>query len=141
MLALDAGAELVDLEFILMLGHAMLHPEAVRGMLFTFQYLLPKGARGPFNNEGEPFLANYDPEGSDNPARHIYARAIFGEVRAGRGTRMAGCGSTPDRYRLKYFRIRCRPRPSICNPSAWMFRNRSRSASRRITCAGASVST
>ncbi len=95
MLALDAGAELVDLEFILMLGHAMLHPEAVRGMLFTFQYLLPKGARGPFNDEGEPFLANYDPEGSDNPARHIYARAIFGEVRAGRGTPHGGVWFDP----------------------------------------------
>jgi fumarate reductase (CoM/CoB) subunit A len=95
MLALDAGAELVDLEFILMLGHAMLHPEAVRGMLFTFQYLLPKGARGPFNNDGEPFLANYDPEGSDNPARHIYARAIFGEVRAGRGTPHGGVWFDP----------------------------------------------
>lgn len=95
MLALRAGAELVDLEFILMLGHAMLHPEAVRGMLFTFQYLLPKGARGPFNNEDEPFLARYDPEGSDNPARHIYARAIFGEVRAGRGTPHGGVWFDP----------------------------------------------
>ncbi len=95
MLALNAGAELVDLEFILMLGHAMLHPEAVRGMLFTFQYLLPKGARGPFNAENEAFLARYDPEGSDNPARHIYARAIFGEVRAGRGTPHGGVWFDP----------------------------------------------
>lgn len=95
MLALNAGAELVDLEFILMLGHAMLYPEAVRGMLFTFQYLLPKGARGPFNTEDEAFLARYDPEGSDNPARHIYARAIFGEVRAGRGTPHGGVWFDP----------------------------------------------
>ena len=95
MLALNAGAELVDLEFILMLGHAMLHPEAVRGMLFTFQYLLPKGARTPFNSEDEPFLHRYDPEGSDNPARHIYARGIFGEVRAGRGTPHGGVWFDP----------------------------------------------
>jgi len=89
-LALDAGADLVDVEFLLMLGHAVLHPATVRGVLFTFQYLLAKGARPLFNADGEPFLARYDPEGSDNPARHIYARAIFGEVRAGRGSPHGG---------------------------------------------------
>ena len=94
-LALDAGADLVDIEFILMLGHAMLHPVAVRGVLFTFQYLLPKGAAPLYNAEGEPFLARYDPEGSDNPARHIYARAIHSEVRAGRGTPHGGAWFDP----------------------------------------------
>jgi succinate dehydrogenase/fumarate reductase flavoprotein subunit len=89
-LALEAGADLVDMEFVLMLGHAVLYPEPVRGVLFTYQYLLPKGARSPYNADGEPFLAKYDPEGSDNPARHIYARAIFGEVRAGRGSPHGG---------------------------------------------------
>jgi len=94
-LALDAGADLVDIEFVLMLGHAMLHPAAVRGVLFTFQYLLPKGARPLFNADGEPFLARYDPEGGDNPARHIYARAIFGEVQAGRGSPHGGAFFDP----------------------------------------------
>ena len=89
-LALEAGADLVDMEFILMLGHAVLYPEPVRGVLFTYQYLLPKGARAPYNGEDEPFLAKYDPEGSDNPARHIYARAIHSEVRAGRGSPHGG---------------------------------------------------
>ena len=89
-LGLEAGADLVDMEFILMLGHAVLHPEAVRGVLFTFQYLLAKGARAPYNSEGEPFLAKYDPAGSANPARHIYARAIYGEVKAGRGSPHGG---------------------------------------------------
>jgi fumarate reductase (CoM/CoB) subunit A len=100
-LALEAGADLVDMEFILMLGHAVLHPETVRGVLFTFQYLLPKGARAPFNSEGEPFLANYDPEGSDNPARHIYARAIHGEVRAGRGSPHGGVYFDPGSVSLE----------------------------------------
>jgi fumarate reductase (CoM/CoB) subunit A len=90
MLALDAGADLVDLEFFLMLGHAVLHPTAVRGMLFTYQYLLSKGARPLINTDGEPFFARYDPDGSDNPARHIHARAIFSEVRAGRGSPHGG---------------------------------------------------
>lgn len=94
-LALDAGADLVDMEFILMLGHAVLHPVAVRGVLYTFQYLLPKGAAPLYNAEGEPFLARYDPEGSDNPARHIYARAIYGEVRAGRGSPHGGAWFDP----------------------------------------------
>ena len=94
-LALDAGADLVDMEFILMLGHAVLHPLAVRGVLYTFQYLLPKGAAPLYNADGEAFLARYDPEGSDNPARHIYARAIYGEVRAGRGTPHGGAWFDP----------------------------------------------
>lgn len=94
-LALEAGADLVDVEFLLMLGHAVLHPATVRGVLFTFQYLLTKGAKPLYNSEGEPFLSNYDPEGSDNPARHIYARAIFGEVRAGRGSPHGGAFFDP----------------------------------------------
>ncbi len=94
-LALNAGADLVDIEFLLMLGHAVLHPATVRGVLFTFQYLLTKGAKPLFNSEGEPFLSNYDPEGSDNPARHIYARAVYGEVRAGRGSPHGGAFFDP----------------------------------------------
>ena len=104
-LALEAGADLVDMEFILMLGHAVLHPETVRGVLFTFQYLLGKGARAPFNSEGEPFLANYDPEGSPNPARHIYARGIHGEVKAGRGSPHGGV----------YFDPASVPYETLCN--------------------------
>lgn len=94
-LALEAGADLVDIEFLLMLGHAVLHPATVRGVLFTFQYLLTKGARPLFNSEGEPFLSRYDPDGGDNPARHIYARAIYGEVRAGRGSPHGGAFFDP----------------------------------------------
>ena len=94
-LALNAGADLVDIEFLLMLGHAVLYPATVRGVLFTFQYLLTKGAKPLFNSEGEPFLSNYDPEGSDNPARHIYARAVYGEVREGRGSPHGGAFFDP----------------------------------------------
>ena len=94
-LALDAGAELVDLEFVLSLGHAVLHPETVRGVLFTYQYLMGKGARAPFNALGEEFLSRYDPDGSPNPPRHVYARAIFGEVRAGRGSPHGGVWFDP----------------------------------------------
>src|SRR5690606_33004414 len=59
------------------------------------QYLLPKGAAPLYNAKGEPFLSRYDPEGSDNPARHIYARAIYGEVRAGRGSPPGGVWFDP----------------------------------------------
>ena len=100
-LALDAGADLVDVEFLLMLGHAVLHPATVRGVLFTFQYLLTKGARPLYNADGDPFLARYDPEGSDNPARHIYARAIHGEVRAGRGSPHGGAFFDPGSVSIK----------------------------------------
>ncbi|MHA1109309.1 MAG: FAD-binding protein [Alphaproteobacteria bacterium] len=100
-LALNAGADLVDLEFFLMLGHAVVHPAALRGMLFTYQYLLAKGARPLLNADGEPFFARYDPEGSDNPARHIHARAIFSEVRAGRGSPHGGAYFDPSTVSLE----------------------------------------
>ena len=103
-LALDAGADLVDVEFLLMLGHAVLHPATVRGVLFTFQYLLTKGARPLFNTDGESFLSRYDPEGSDNPARHIYARAIYGEVRAGRGSPHGGAYFDPGSVSMETLR-------------------------------------
>lgn len=95
MLAYREGARLVDMEFFLFLGHAVLYPESARGVLYPFQYLLGLGARHLYNAEGHAFIGDYTPDGSLNPSRDLYARAIHWEVRAGRGSLHGGAYFDP----------------------------------------------
>lgn len=95
MLAYREGAQLMDMEFFLFLGHAILYPESARGVLYPFQYLLGLGARHLYNAEGHTFVGDYTPDGSANPSRDLYARAIHWEVRAGRGSRHGGAYFDP----------------------------------------------
>lgn len=95
MLAYRAGARLIDMEFFLFLGHAVLYPESARGVLYPFQYLLGLGARPLYNAEGRCFIGDYTPEGVTNPSRDLYARAIHWEVMAGRGSEHGGAYFDP----------------------------------------------
>ena len=95
MLAYRAGARLMDMEFFLFLGHAVLYPESARGVLYPFQYLLGLGARPLYNAEGRCFISDYTPEGVTNPSRDLYARAIHWEVMAGRGSEHGGAYFDP----------------------------------------------
>ncbi len=95
MLAYRAGAQLMDMEFFLFLGHAVLYPESARGVLYPFQYLLGLGARPLYNAEGRAFISDYTPEGVTNPSRDLYARAIHWEVMAGRGSEHGGAYFDP----------------------------------------------
>lgn len=95
LLAYREGAELVDMEFFLFVGHAVLHPRSARGVLYPFQYLLELGARHLYNARGETFIGRYTPDGSVNPSRDRYARAIHWEVRAGRGSEHGGAYFDP----------------------------------------------
>jgi len=95
MLAYREGGQLMDMEFFLFLGHAILHPTSARGVLYPFQYLLSLGARHLYNAEGKAFITDYTPDGSANPARDLYARAIHWEVRAGRGSLHGGAYFDP----------------------------------------------
>jgi succinate dehydrogenase / fumarate reductase flavoprotein subunit len=112
-LAYDAGAELVDMEFVQFHPTGMLFPSSVAGILVT------EGVRGEggvlLNNKGERFMFNYIPEffkedyadteeeaerwgKGDNTARRppelltrdVVARAIISEVKAGRGSPHGG---------------------------------------------------
>lgn len=94
-LGYNAGAALVDPEFFLFLGHALMAPAAARGVLYPFQYLLWSGAKPLYNALGEPFVEQYSEDGSSNPARDVYARAIFSENRAGRGSARGGAYFDP----------------------------------------------
>jgi succinate dehydrogenase / fumarate reductase flavoprotein subunit len=112
-MALDAGAELMDMEFMQFHPTGMVWPPSVRGILVT------EGVRGDGgtlkNTKGERFMFNYIPEffkgetaDTENEADAWYedkrnnrrtpdllprdevARAINSEVKAGRGTDHGG---------------------------------------------------
>jgi len=112
-MAYEAGAELMDIEFTQFHPTGMVWPPSVRGTLVT------EGVRGEGghlrNSEGKRFMFNYIPErfasetadteeeanrwmGGDMEARRppelltrdVVARAIYNEVKAGRGTPNGG---------------------------------------------------
>src|SRR5271156_5783943 len=117
-LAYDAGADLIDMEFVQFHPTGMVWPPGVRGLLIT------EGVRGEGgvlrNNNGERFMFKYLPEATKNDyadteaeakewvdaavagkktkarrppelsTRDNVARAIYEEVKDGRGTEHAG---------------------------------------------------
>ncbi|OOG28641.1 succinate dehydrogenase flavoprotein subunit [Thioalkalivibrio denitrificans] len=89
-MALRAGIPLQDMEFF------QFHPTGVagRGMLIT------EGARGEggylLNNDGERFMERYAPNAKDLASRDVVSRAIYTEVKEGRG-----CGKDKDHVMLQ----------------------------------------
>ncbi len=89
-MALRAGVPLQDMEFF------QFHPTGIagRGMLIT------EGVRGEggylINSEGERFMERYAPHALDLASRDVVSRAIYTEVKEGRG-----CGPNRDYVLLK----------------------------------------
>ncbi len=89
-MALRAGIPLQDMEFF------QFHPTGIagRGMLIT------EGARGEggylINKDGERFMERYAPHAKDLASRDVVSRAIYTEVKEGRG-----CGPKADHVLLK----------------------------------------
>ena len=129
-LAYEAGAELIDMEFVQFHPTGMVWPPGVRGLLVTEAV---RGEGGILRNkEGERFMERYlqtaatsTPRPRRRPAagsrrssrdadrraqppelstRDIVARAIYTEVREGRGTRTAACSSTSRTWRAEHVR-------------------------------------
>ncbi|HSR10522.1 MAG TPA: FAD-dependent oxidoreductase [Thermodesulfobacteriota bacterium] len=88
-LALDAGAELVDMEFTQFFPTAFVYPEAIRGMLLAVSALWTRGLR-LYNGGEERFLARKYPDSAENLPRDILSREIFMEILAGRATPHGG---------------------------------------------------
>ncbi|MCA9788701.1 MAG: FAD-binding protein [Cyanobacteria bacterium HKST-UBA05] len=87
-LAYDAGAELLDMEFIQFHPTGMVWPPGVQGILVTEAV---RGEGGLLtNSEGERFMKNVDPERMELSTRDIVAKAIYREVKAGRGSPNGG---------------------------------------------------
>ena len=87
-LALDAGAELVDMEFVQFHPTGMVWPPGVVGLLVT------EAVRGEggilWNASGDRFMERYDAKRLELSTRDVVARAIYTEVKEGRGTPRGG---------------------------------------------------
>jgi succinate dehydrogenase / fumarate reductase flavoprotein subunit len=87
-LAYEAGAELMDMEFVQFHPTGMVWPPGVQGLLVTEAV---RGEGGILRNKnGERFMEKYDPARMELSTRDVVARAIYTEVREGRGTEHGG---------------------------------------------------
>ncbi|MGA9630158.1 MAG: FAD-binding protein, partial [Candidatus Acidiferrales bacterium] len=86
--AYDAGAELLDMEFVQFHPTGMVWPPGVKGLLVTEAV---RGEGGILRNKnGERFMEKYDPKRLELSTRDVVARSIYTEVREGRGTPHGG---------------------------------------------------
>jgi succinate dehydrogenase / fumarate reductase flavoprotein subunit len=87
-LAYDAGAELMDMEFVQFHPTGMVWPPGVQGILVTEAV---RGEGGVLRNKlNQRFMEKYDPKKMELSTRDVVARAIYTEVREGRGTEHGG---------------------------------------------------
>ena len=87
-LAYNAGAELKDMEFVQFHPTGMVWPPGVAGILVTEAV---RGEGGILRNKnGERFMEKYDPKRMELSTRDVVARAIYTEVREGRGSEHGG---------------------------------------------------
>ncbi len=87
-LAYEAGAELMDMEFVQFHPTGMVWPPGVQGILVIEAV---RGEGGVLRNKlGERFMEKYDPKSMELSTRDVVARAIYTEVREGRGTEHGG---------------------------------------------------
>jgi succinate dehydrogenase / fumarate reductase, flavoprotein subunit len=87
-LAYEAGAELMDMEFVQFHPTGMVWPPGVQGILVTEAV---RGEGGTLRNKnGERFMERYDPKKMELSTRDVVSRAIYTEVREGRGTEHGG---------------------------------------------------
>jgi succinate dehydrogenase / fumarate reductase flavoprotein subunit len=87
-MAFEAGAELLDLEFVQFHPTGMVWPPGARGILVT-EAVRGEGGRLK-NKDGRRFMEDYDPDRMELSSRDVVARAIYKEVEAGRGTEHGG---------------------------------------------------
>jgi len=87
-LAYEAGAELIDMEFVQFHPTGMVWPPGVHGILVTEAV---RGEGGVLKNSaGERFMERYDPKRMELSTRDMVARAIYTEVKEGRGSPHGG---------------------------------------------------
>ena len=87
-LALNAGADLLDMEFIQFHPTGMVWPQSVRGILVTEAVRAEGGLLT--NSKGERFMEKYDPKRMELSTRDVVARSIYTEVKEGRGSPHGG---------------------------------------------------
>ena len=88
-LALDAGAELMDMEFTQFYPTAFVYPESLQGMIVAVSALWTLGLR-LYNAAEERFMARKYPDSAENLPRDILSRSIFMEILGGKATPHGG---------------------------------------------------
>lgn len=87
-LAFDCDARFMDMEMFQFHPTGMIFPPEAEGILVT------EAVRGEggllLNSKGDRFMKRYDPVRLELAARDVVTRAIYREVKAGRGTRHGG---------------------------------------------------
>lgn len=83
--ALDAGAELTDMEFIQFHPAGLVSPPSMRGLLGAHMSVVHL-----YNTEGVRFMGDYDPDNMERATRDILSRAMMTEILSGRGTPLGG---------------------------------------------------
>jgi succinate dehydrogenase / fumarate reductase, flavoprotein subunit len=87
-IAYEAGAELLDMEFVQFHPTGMVWPPGVQGILVTEAV---RGEGGILRNKnGERFMEKYDPKKLELSTRDVVARSIYTEVKEGRGSPHGG---------------------------------------------------
>jgi succinate dehydrogenase / fumarate reductase flavoprotein subunit len=87
-LAYQAGAELLDMEFVQFHPTGMVYPPGVAGLLVTEAV---RGEGGLLRNrDGKRFMEDYDPKRMELSTRDVVARSIYTEVQEGRGSPHGG---------------------------------------------------
>src|SRR5437879_11894616 len=87
-LAYEAGAELMDMEFVQFHPTGMVWPPGVQGILVTEAV---RGEGGILRNKiGERFMEKYDPKRMELSTRDVVARSIYTAVKEGRGSEHGG---------------------------------------------------
>ncbi len=98
-LALRAGAVMADMEQVQFYPRSLVFPPSVKGFALGIMGKL-------LNRYGERFMERYDPERLEGSTRDITSRAIYSEMKAGRGTEHGGvfkdARETPERVFLSY---------------------------------------
>jgi succinate dehydrogenase/fumarate reductase flavoprotein subunit len=84
-LAFEAGAQLMDMEFVQFYPLGFVYPDSLKGILGGLLYYLHLR-----NKDGERFMANYDPLRLELSTRDRVARAMMTEIREGRGGERGG---------------------------------------------------
>ena len=84
-LALQAGADLVDMEFVQFFPIGLIFPESTKGLIVGAMYYSHL-----LNKDGERFMKRYDAKRMELSTRDIVSRAVYTEIKKGRGTKRGG---------------------------------------------------
>ena len=84
-MALQAGVELIGIEFTQFFPTAFVHPESLHGIIVATSALWTSGLK-LYNAEGIRFLARQNPKLAENLPRDMLSRGIFLEITRGKGT-------------------------------------------------------